>query len=65
MTFDEVVKFGAIGYFEKVQEKIKTKLRLVIIDKITSEICVGTHVKLLGEIGQFHIIKLIAKGSGC
>lgn len=64
MTFDEAVKFGAIGYFEKVYEKIKSKLRVVIIDKITSEICAGTHVKSLREIGQFRIIKLIAKGSG-
>ena len=65
MTFDEAVKFGAIGYFERVYEKIKTKLRVVIIDEITSEICAGTHVNSLGEIGQFRIIKLIAKGSGC
>lgn len=65
MTFDEAIKFGAIGYFEKVYEKVKTKLRVVIIDKITSEICAGTHVNSLGEIGQFRIIKLIAKGSGC
>lgn len=65
MTFDEAIKFGAIGYFEKVYEKVKTKLRVVIIDKITSEICAGTHVNSLGEIGQFRILKLIAKGSGC
>ncbi len=64
MTFNEAVKFGAIGYFEKVYEKFKTKLRVVTIDKITSEICAGTHVKLLQEIGQFRITKLIAKGSG-
>ena len=65
MTFNDAIKFGAIGYFEKVYEKIKTKLRVVIIDKITSEICAGTHVKSLSEIGQFLITKLIAKGSGC
>ena len=65
MTFDEAIKFGAIGYFEKVYEKIKNKLQVVIIDKITSEICAGTHVKSLGEIDQFRIIKFVAKGSGC
>jgi len=61
---DIKTKKGIIGHFDEVYSKIKGKLRLVCMRGVVDEICAGTHVKRLGEIEKFMIVKLLSKGSG-
>ncbi len=64
MTLDEAIKIGALAFFTNVYKKIHGKLRVIKINNISTEICAGRHVKRLGEIEKFHIIKYLSKGSG-
>ena len=64
MSLEDAKKMHAQAHFENVYKKINGLLRVVIMDKVTSEICGGTHVKNLKELEQFMFIKLDTKGSG-
>ena len=64
MTLEEAKKLGAKAYFEKVYSKLGNKLRVVIMDGVTAEICAGTHVQNLGDIQQYMITDFETKGAG-
>ncbi|AWB11078.1 alanyl-tRNA synthetase [Thermodesulfobium acidiphilum] len=54
MNLEDAIKSGAIALFS---DKYKSKVRVVNIDSVSSELCGGTHVKMTGEIGMFAIVK--------
>jgi alanyl-tRNA synthetase len=62
MTLDEAKKAGALAYFEDVYNKLGEKLRVVIIDGLSKEICGGTHAKSTADIEQFMITNIENKG---
>ncbi|MGC8685393.1 MAG: alanine--tRNA ligase [bacterium] len=60
-SLDDAVKDGAIALFD---EKYKDIVRVVTIDKISKELCGGTHIKRTGDIGLFLITKESSVSAG-
>ncbi len=56
-TLDEGIKEGAIAIFE---EKYGERVRMVIINNFSKELCGGIHVNFTGEIG---ILKIVSETS--
>lgn len=54
MTYDEAVKYGAIGFFK---EKYDKNVYVYEIPNYSKEICGGPHAQNTGELGSFKIIK--------
>ncbi len=54
MTIEEAKKSGAQGVFE---DKYSEKVKVYSIGDFSKEICAGPHVKNIGELGHFKIIK--------
>jgi alanyl-tRNA synthetase len=57
MAFKEAKKAGALAFFE---EKYGENVRVVSIGEISKELCGGTHLSNINEIG---LIKIISEGS--
>ncbi len=60
-SLDDAVKEGAIALFD---EKYKDIVRVITIDKISKELCGGTHIKRTGDIGLFVITKESSVSAG-
>lgn len=60
-TLEKGLEAGAVAIFE---EKYGEKVRMVIIDEFSKELCGGVHVRSTGEIGLFKIISESSVAAG-
>jgi alanyl-tRNA synthetase len=60
-TLEEGLKEGAVAIFE---EKYGEKVRMVIIDDFSKELCGGIHVRSTGQIGLFKIVSEFSIAAG-
>ncbi len=60
-SLEDAVKEGAMALFD---EKYKDVVRVITINKISKELCGGTHIKRTGDIGLFIIYKEMSVSAG-
>ncbi len=61
MSYSNAIKSGALAFFK---EKYPDRVTVYSIDKFSKEICAGPHIKKIGELGSFKIIKEKSVGVG-
>ena len=61
MSYDEARQEGAIALFG---EKYEEDVRVVEIDRLSRELCGGTHVGTTGQIGLFALLSEASVGAG-
>jgi len=54
MDLEDAIKSGSMALFS---DKYKSRVRVIKIDDVSSELCGGTHALMTGEIGTFAIVK--------
>ncbi len=61
IDYEKALAAGAVAIFG---EKYGDRVRMVSIDDYTKELCGGTHLRAIGEIGLFHIVGEESIGAG-